>query len=81
MDPDDQKNVEFVRSLATDAKRLNEWFDSVKEFGDEDEIQYAIEILSVARNMIELDLLALFDTDAEEDVSDAREYLKRFQLR
>ena len=81
MNPDDQKNIEFVRSLATDAKRLNEWFDSVKEFGDEDEIQYAIEILSVARNMIELDLLALFDTDAEEDVSDAREYLKRFQLR
>lgn len=80
MDPDDQKNVEFVRSLATDAKRLNEWFDCVKEFGDEDEIQYAIEILSVARNLIELDLLALFDTDAEEDVSDAREYLRRFQL-
>jgi hypothetical protein len=81
MNPDDQKNIEFVRSLAADPEGLRQWFDCVKEFGDEDEVQYAIEILSVARNLIELDLLALFDADAEEDVSDAREYLKRFQLR
>ena len=76
MNNHDRQNIEFIRSLAPDA--LVQWIDYIRESGNDDEIDYAMEMLTAARNQIELDLLELFDT--EDDVSEAAEYLQRFRL-
>ena len=76
MNNHDRQNIEFIRSLTPDA--LVQWIDYIRESGNDDEIDYAMEMLTAARNQIELDLLELFDT--EDDVSEAAEYLQRFRL-
>ena len=78
MNNHDRQNIEFIRSLAPDA--LVQWIDYIRETSDNDEIDYVMEMLTAARDQIEMDLLALFDADAEEDVSAAAEYLQRFRL-
>ena len=78
MNNHDRQNIEFIRSLTPDA--LVQWIDYIRESGNDDEIDYAMEMLTAARNQIEMDLLALFDADAEEDVSTAAEYLQLFRL-
>ena len=78
MNDNDRQNIEFIRSRTPE--ELSQWLEALKEFGDDAEIEYAFEMLSAARNQIELELLALFDADAEEDVSDAAKYLQRFRL-
>lgn len=78
MNDNDRQNIEFIRSLAPDA--LEQWIEYIKLSGNEYEIDYAFELLIVARNQIEIELLELFDVTAEEDVSAAAEYLQRFRL-
>lgn len=78
MNNHDRQNIEFIRSLAPDA--LVQWIDYIRETSDDDEIDYVMEMLTAARDQIEMDLLALFDADAEEDISAAAEYLQRFRL-
>lgn len=78
MNNHDRQNIEFIRSLAPDA--LVQWIDYIRETSDNDEIDYVMEMLTAARDQIEMDLLALFDADAENDVSTAAEYLQRFRL-
>ena len=78
MNDNDRQNIEFIRSLTPDA--LVQWLEYIKESRDEYEIDYAMEILVATRNQIEMELLALYDADAEEDVSAAAEYLQRFRL-
>jgi hypothetical protein len=72
----DRQNIEFIRSLAPDA--LVQWIDYIRETSDDDEIDYVMEMLTAARDQIEMDLLEFFD--AEDDVSEAAEYLQRFRL-
>lgn len=74
----DKHNLEFI--LSRSATELTTWFEAVKEFGDEDEITYALEMLQAARNHVELELLSIFDSDAEKDLSIATAYLQRFRL-
>lgn len=78
MNNHDRQNIEFIRNLAPDA--LAQWLEYLRESADEDELEYANQLLWAARNQIEMELLALFDADAEEDVSAAAEYLQRFRL-
>lgn len=78
MNDNDRQNIEFIRSLAPDA--LEQWIEYIKESGNEYEIDYAMEMLIATRNQIEMELLDLYDADAEEDVSAAAEYLQRFRL-
>lgn len=78
MNNHDRQNIEFIRNLTPDA--LVQWLECIKESGDDDEIEYALEMLFATRNQIEMELLALYDADAEEDVSAAAEYLQRFRL-
>ena len=78
MNNHDRQNIEFIRSLAPD--ELEQWLEYIKLSSDEYEIDYAMEMMIAARDQIEMDLLAFFDADAEEDVSAAAEYLQRFRL-
>ncbi len=78
MNDHDKQNIDFI--LSRTPQELTKWIESLKEFGDDAEVEYAMDMLFAARNLIELELLELFDQDAEEDVSEAAEYLKRFQL-
>lgn len=78
MNNHDRQNIEFIRSRTPE--ELHQWLECLKEFGDDAEIDYAYEMLSAARNQIEMELLELFDADAEENVSDAAQYLQRFRL-
>lgn len=80
MNKHDQQNINFIRSMAHRPEELKEWLELVRDFGDEGEIDYALEMLCAARNQIEMELLELHDQDAEEDVGQAAAYLQRFQL-
>jgi hypothetical protein len=74
----DRQNIEFIRSRTPE--ELTQWLEYIKKSRDEYEIDYAMEMLTAARNQIEMELLALYDADAEEDIALASAYLKRFQL-
>ena len=78
MNNHDKQNVDFIRSRTP--QELQQWFDELKEFGDDAEIDYALQMLMAARSQIEMELIQLFDEEANEDVSEAAEYLKRFRL-
>jgi len=80
MNDHDRQNIEFIRNLACNPHELVAWLKSVKDSGDESEIEYALDMLFVVRNQLELELLAIFDADAAEDVTEAAEYLQRFRL-
>lgn len=78
MDKHDQKNLEFLLNATPEV--LHDWFDTMIALGQEDDIAYAMELVQAARNQLELELLEIFDLEAEEDVALASAYLKRFRL-
>lgn len=78
MNDHDRQNIIFIRQLSK--LELDNWVRSIYEFGDNDEIDYALKMLCNARNQIEMELLEIIDTDANESVAAAAEYLKKFRL-
>lgn len=76
----DRQNIEFILRLVKNPNELVAWFNTVKESCDDEEIEYALDMLFAARNQIEMELLELYDDEAEEDVSMAADYLQRFRL-
>lgn len=78
MNSHDRDNLNFI--LSRTAPELRAWALGIQQSGDQDEIDYAMELMTQAACQVELDLLTLLDADAEHDVSIAAEYLKRFCL-
>ena len=78
MNSHDRQNIEFIRSLSSLALKL--WFEELNASGDTDEIQYALQMMQLARSQIELEVLCLIDEEAEKNVKFAAEYLRQFQL-
>lgn len=78
MNDHDRKNVNFI--LTRSQEDLIAWYQGIQEAGDQDEIDYALELLIQAKCLIEMDLLSLLDQEAEYDVGQASDYLQRFRL-
>ena len=78
MDKHDRENLNFILTRTQD--QLIEWFQSIRDDGDQDEIDYALEMMVQAKCQIELELLDIVDQDAEHDLAQARNYLQRFRL-
>lgn len=78
MNDHDRKNVNFILTRSQDD--LLSWYQSLEEAGDQDEIDYAMELLIQAKSLLEMDLLSLLDQEAEYDVGQAADYLQRFRL-
>ena len=70
----DQKNLEFL--LSADNTTLDQWYQTVSQ----DDVEYALELLQMHRSEIELRDLEITDSEAEEDLSQARAVLARFTL-
>ena len=78
MNDHDYSNLQFL--LTTTPDQLANWYDDIVARGDEDDIDYAMELLFTARNELELQLLEIHDEEAAEDVAQAADYLARFRL-
>lgn len=78
MNDRDLDNLQFL--LTTTPDQLANWYDDIVAQGDQDDIDYAVELIYTARNELELQLLEIHDTEAEEDCSQAADYLARFRL-
>jgi hypothetical protein len=78
MNSHDRENLNFI--LSRTASELRAWALDIQKSGDQDEINYAMDLMTQAACQVELDLLELIDTDAEKDISIASEYLQRFCL-
>jgi hypothetical protein len=78
MDKHDRENLNFILTRTQD--QLIEWFQNIREDGNQDEIDYALEMMVHAKCQIELELLTMTDHDAELNLSLARNYLQRFRL-
>jgi hypothetical protein len=76
MDKHDRDNLNFILTRTQD--QLLEWFQSIQD--DQDEMDYAMELMVQAKSLIELELLSWTDCDAEQDLSQACNYLQRFRL-
>jgi len=74
----DRKNVNFI--LTRSQADLIAWYQGIQESGNQDEMDYALELLIQAKSLIEMDLLNLLDQEAEYDVGQAAGYLQRFRL-
>ena len=74
----DRNNLEFL--LNATPETLQHWFDTLIALGENDDIDYAFELIKQARTEVELRVLEMFDQDAEESVAAAEYYLKKFQL-
>lgn len=78
MNDHDKQNLEFLLNATPEV--LQDWFDTMIAQGENDDIEYALELLSSARNQINNRLLEIQDDEAAQDVSCAAEYLQRFRL-
>jgi hypothetical protein len=78
MNDRDYDNLQFLLNVSSD--QLEEWYDNIVATGSEDDIAYALELICTARTELELQLLEIFDIEAYQDLSTARNYLKKFQL-
>ena len=78
MDKHDRENLNFILTRTQD--QLIEWFQNIRDDGDQDEIDYALEMMVQAKCQIEMELLSMTDHDAEQDLSQACNYLQRFRL-
>ncbi len=78
MNDRDLDNLQFLLTIT--ASQLEAWYDDIVAHGDQDDIDYAMELIHTARNEIELQLLEIHDSEAEQDYTQAANYLKRFQL-
>ena len=70
----DRDNLNFL--LKASKKTLDEWHF----YADEDDYKYALELLQAARTELALKELAIIDTEAVEDLSDAQAVLAGFRL-
>lgn len=78
MNSHDRDNLNFI--LTRSAPELRAWAQDIQKFGDQSEVDYALDLMIQAACQIELELLSLIDSDADQDVDIAAEYLKRFCL-
>lgn len=78
MNDRDLNNLQFL--LTTTPEQLSAWYDNIVARGSEDDIDYAVELIYTARNELELQLLEIHDAEAEQDYSQAADYLARFRL-
>lgn len=78
MGPHDYNNLKFI--LSQDIVMLRNWWDALTD----DDRLYATEILKSYEKELDADpnaFLKVYDMiNDEEDVSEAREYLRKFQL-
>ncbi len=72
MNKHDRDNYLFLMSLTPE--QFDEWFMTI----DEDDVQYAMELIQMARSEIAEQLASLFDDVVE--LSDARDVLGKFTL-
>lgn len=72
----DRENVNFL--LTASKADMEEWY----RYATEDDYTYALEILRAARSELEMQELALLDSEVEEasDLLEARSVLSRFAL-
>ena len=72
----DRENVNFL--LTATKADMEEWY----RYATEDDYTYALEILRAARSELEMQELALLDSEVEEasDLVEARSVLSRFSL-
>ena len=73
MNKHDRDNYIFLMSLSP--QQFDEWFMTI----DEDDVQYAMELIQMARLEIAEQMATLLDD--VQDVSDASKLLKRFTLK
>lgn len=78
MNSHDRDNLNFI--LSRTAPELRAWLVGIQNSGDQDEMDYAMSLITQAACQVELQLLTLIDADAEQDVGIAAKYLKRFCL-
>ena len=78
MNDRDLDNLQFLLTITSN--QLANWYDDIVAHGSEDDIDYAMELIYAARNELELQLLEIHDEEAEEDYSQAVDYLARFRL-
>lgn len=78
MNDRDLDNLQFLLTITP--TQLAAWYDDIVAHGDQDDIEYAMELIYAARNELELQLLEIHDEEADEDCAQAAAYLKRFQL-
>jgi hypothetical protein len=78
MNDRDLNNLQFL--LTTTPDQLANWYDDIVARGDQDDIDYAVELICTARTELELQLLEIHDEEAEQDYSQASDYLTRFRL-
>lgn len=78
MNDRDYDNLQFL--LNATPETLQDWFDTLIAQGEDDDINYAFELIKQARTEVELQVLEVFDADSEESVAVAAEYLKKFRL-
>ena len=77
MNPYDKKNLDFL--MYASPETIRDWYEHVSE----DDIQYAIELIRMARlemSLEELDI-AEYAMPESEDFSDAKEALSKFTLK
>ena len=70
----DRDNLNFL--LNANKETLEEWH----HYADADDYAYALELLRTARTELAMQELALIDTEAVEDLSQAQGILRGFQL-
>jgi len=80
MNDHDQQNIAFILAIAKNPQKLSDWFQSVEDSGDEQEVAYAMNMLLAAQSQCEMELLELLDHQAEQDLTQATDYLQRFCL-
>ena len=78
MNDRDLDNLQFL--LTTTPDQLANWYDDIVARGDQDDIDYAVELIYTARTELELQLLEIHDEESEQDYSQAADYLARFRL-
>lgn len=70
----DRDNLNFL--LNANKETLEEWH----HYADADDYAYALELLRTARTELAMQELALIDTEAVEDLSQAQSILRGFRL-
>jgi hypothetical protein len=73
MNDRDKNNLQFILSL--DEEGFEDWYVTL----DQDDMDYAMELLQQARTEVALQIASLHDDI--EDVSDAKSVLKQFTLK
>lgn len=74
MNEHDRNNVNFIMSL--NEQQFDEWANELTD----DDIDYAIEIIKMARAELFLEKLALENEHMEEDLSLAKNFLQKYTL-